>query len=226
MDVRSASRLPYPSGRTGENGPLKVTTVPRFQRLSAARVPRRGIVTTLRPIHGSPPVAALTSFDGATGAVSLGDPALLQPSRVSVEAWVNTTATPNAVNTIVRKRLYGYDLYLNQNGRPAFFTFDRNAAQYLVTGPLSVADGQWHHLVGTYDGGQVCLYVDSQLIACRVAGAIFYGAGAVAIGRDGDCGCSYFTGRIADVAIFGAALSAVQVQAHYVTPVGAPAARS
>jgi hypothetical protein len=160
--------------------------------------------------------AASLRFDGASGFITLGDPAALLPPQVSVEAWVKTTATPQAYNSIVRKRGYGYDLFLNQNGTPGFFIFDANAVQYTTGGPTSVADGSWHHLVGTYNGQQVCLFVDGRQASCQAAGALYYGpGGAVAIGRDGDCACGNFTGSIGEVAIYGTVLSASQVSTHY-----------
>ena len=49
-----------------------------------------------------------------------------------------------------------------------------------------MADGKWHDLVGTYDGGQVRLYVDGkQAGGCAKAASIFYQPDQVAIGRDG-----------------------------------------
>jgi hypothetical protein len=154
-------------------------------------------------------------FDGANGYVSLGDPAALQPAQVSVEAWVNATASNSPVATIVRKRLYGYDLYLTPSGQPAFSIDDSNAIPYGVTGATAVTDGKWHYLVGTYGQGLVCLYVDGVKVSCVSAGNIYYQPGAVAIGRDGDYPGAYFHGRIDDVAIYGTALTAAQVQAHY-----------
>jgi beta-galactosidase len=79
-----------------------------------------------------------------------------------------------------------------------------------------VADGKWHHLVGTYDGGQVCLYVDGkQAGGCAKAASIFYQPDQVAIGRDRGAADGYFTGQIDDVSIYSAALSSQQVSAHY-----------
>ena len=155
---------------------------------------------------------AATAFDGATGYISLGDPAALQPSQVSVEAWVNTT---NPGGIIVRKRFYGYGLALNGAGDPVFGIDDSNAISYNATGSASVADGNWHYLVGTYNSQQVCLYVDGVQANCATAAPIYYQPDLVAIGRDGGASDSYFNGRIDDVAIYGAALNQQQVQTHY-----------
>jgi len=151
-------------------------------------------------------------FDGKTGYVSLGDPTALQPNAVSVEAWINANAGPGM---IVRKRFDGYALSLNPSGQPVFEMNDANAIDYRVTGPTSIANGAWHHVVGTYDGQKVCLYVDGQPAgSCQPAGAIHYAADLVAIGRDGGASDDYFGGRIKDVAIYAKALSPQQVAAH------------
>jgi hypothetical protein len=138
-------------------------------------------------------------FDGSSGYISLGDPA-----------------------AIVRKRLYGYNLYLNPDGTPGFGIDDQNATPYSAGSPAAVTDGKWHHLVGTYDGKQVCLYVDGQQAACQAAGSIYYQPDLVAIGRDGGYSGSYFNGRIDEVTIYGTALSAAQVQAHYLAAIPRP----
>ena len=182
-----------------------------------------GGVTANQPgALGSSPDTAL-GFDGTTGYISLGDPSALQPQQVSVEAWVNTTSTPGNVNAIVRKRFYGYRLGLNQNGTPRFQIENSNAIEYAATGATSVADGHWHYLVGTYNGSQVCLYVDGVAAgACQTAGTIYYSTDLVAIGRDGGAAGGYFTGRIDEVAIYGRALTAAEVQAHYAAALPPP----
>jgi hypothetical protein len=154
-----------------------------------------------------------TVFDGISGAISLGDPAALQPAQVSVEAWINST---HGNGTVVRKRLYGYDLYVDSAGRPVFTIDDANATGYAAQGPSSVTDGKWHYLVGTYNGHQVCVYVDGTLAgSCAPAGAVHYAADQVAIGRDGSAPDGYFTGSIDDVAIYPKFLTAADVSAHF-----------
>jgi hypothetical protein len=153
-------------------------------------------------------------FDGSSGFVALGDPSTLQPSQqLSVEAWIRTRAA-GAPAIIVRKRLYGYELFLDADGVANFGIFDANATEYTARGN-PVTDGAWHHLVGTYDGSNVCIYVDGQRLGCAAAGKVYYQPDQVAIGRDGGFSGSYFNGSIDEVAIYDAALSQTQVQSHF-----------
>jgi Concanavalin A-like lectin/glucanases superfamily len=153
-------------------------------------------------------------FDGSSGFVALGDAGTIQPSQqVSVEAWIRTRAA-GAAASIVRKRLYGYELFLGADGVANFSILDANAMEYTARGN-PVTDGVWHHLVGTYDGSNVCMYVDGERRGCAAAGKIYYQPDLVAIGRDGGFNGSYFNGSIDEVAIYGAALSPAQVQSHF-----------
>ncbi len=156
---------------------------------------------------------AAMSFNGSSSYVSLGDPAALQPRQVSVEAWVKTSSTTPQI--VVRKRFYGYVLAVNSGGLPAFTIDDSLAIGYTAQGQTSIADGKWHYLVGSYDGSTVRLYVDGAQVGAQPAGTIYYQPDLVAIGRDGGAAGSYFSGSIDDVAIYGTALSATRVQAHY-----------
>jgi len=157
-------------------------------------------------------VSGATGFDGQTSAISLDDPAALQPANVSVEAWVNTT---HGNSIVVRKRFYGYVLLLDASGRPVFGIDDANAVEYAAHGATSVTDGAWHYLTGTYDGKQVCVYSDGALSGtCANAATIHYTGDQVTIGRDGSAPGGYFSGSIDDVAIYPRALSAADVRAH------------
>ncbi|MHC4913576.1 MAG: LamG domain-containing protein, partial [Planctomycetota bacterium] len=42
-----------------------------------------------------------------------------------------------------------------------------------VTGSVPVADGQWHHVTGVYDGSTICLYVDGIVDTCLEASGPF-----------------------------------------------------
>ena len=152
------------------------------------------------------------SLDGFNDYVDLGNPANLQPGTVSLSVWFKTTATGGR---IIRKRTYGYGLDVLPTGKISFWINNAAAARFTATSPNAYNDNTWHHAVGVYGGSLVKLYIDGLQVASANAGAIFYGAGAIAIGRDGDYNGSYFKGLIDDVRIFQSELSAQEVLALY-----------
>ncbi len=151
----------------------------------------------------------------------------LQPAgSFSVEAWVKTT-DPDGV--IFRQRFYGYLLWVT-GGRASFETnLGPTGYRNIVTGGLSVADGEWHHLVGVHEvtssGARSLLYVDGELAASVVAPAsagtsvLYDGApDPAALGRDGSACDSRLTslkGNLSHVAIYPRALPAPRVRAHH-----------
>ncbi|PIR08762.1 hypothetical protein COV53_01340, partial [Candidatus Gottesmanbacteria bacterium CG11_big_fil_rev_8_21_14_0_20_37_11] len=68
-------------------------------------------------------------------------------------------------------------------------------------------EGVWHHAVSTYDGSNIKIYVDGQLITtCPGTGTITKSAGGINIGAYSSPGY-VFKGQIDDVKIFNYALS-------------------
>lgn len=148
----------------------------------------------------------------------------LDPQHLSISAWVKTTAPSGWV---FRWRYYGYELTTGGPGNTVLGLAPAGAAV-----PFSLADGQWHNLIATYDESQIKLYVDGLLAATGAdsSGIYYLAGGGVAIGRDGDA-CDgvnpSFKGSLADVAVYGSALSAADVQAQYLAaglsgPLGGP----
>ena len=80
----------------------------------------------------------------------------------------------------------------------------------------AVGNGTWHHLVYTYDSASSTgrLYVDGKLSQFAVYQRAEGGAPA-SIGYDADLK-QYFSGQIAQVAVYSYVLSPEQVRAHYV----------
>ena len=158
-------------------------------------------------------------FDGSGDSVSFGaTPVLSTPSTFTVSAWVNHEAPANAWQSLVDKRdtaYDGYDLYLDKNSR-AFMRVNLET----VTGSTVITPGQWHHVVGIYDGSQLLLYVDGVLDATANVGTLTIDAQAsLLFGENFAGGNSFLHGALDDVRIYDRALSADDVAAlHAATP--------
>jgi hypothetical protein len=165
-------------------------------------------------------------FDGGD-AVVLPDSRTLEPQQVSIEAWVRRQGTPGVYAYVLSKGARAcdtssYGLYTGAGGGLAFYIFD--GAAYTVSpaaAPARVWDGAWHHVVGTYDGHSVRLYVDGGQVAdgSPTDRMIGYGIQSTApfIGTyRGGCVLG-FTGDIDDVRIWSSALTAAAVAALRVT---------
>jgi hypothetical protein len=144
----------------------------------------------------------------------------LQPSAVSVQAWVQAPASPGAFKYIVSKGASSclaasYALYTGTDGGAVFYIF--NGSDYILSPSApasSVWDGAWHHLMGTYDGSTVHLFLDGTEVGSgtSTAGAqISYGLSTsndLFIGNYAPAGCALpFTGNIDEVRIWNQALS-------------------
>ena len=144
----------------------------------------------------------------------------LQPSVVSVQAWVQAPASPGPFQYIVAKGASGciaasYALYTGPDGGAVFYIY--NGSNYILSPSVpasSVWDGGWHHLMGTYDGSSVHLFLDGTEVGAGTPG----GGGQIAynlptsndlfIGNYAPAGCALpFTGNIDEVRIWNQALS-------------------
>lgn len=85
-----------------------------------------------------------------------------------------------------------------------------------ITGGTATLDA-WSHVVGVWDGSSAKLYVNGVDTAAANTGAGGYLASTEAIFSVGayDTGGSASTGFIDEIAFYGAALTAEQIQAHY-----------
>ena len=80
--------------------------------------------------------------------------------------------------------------------------------------------GQWIHMVGTYDGSNIRLYVNGELICTRpISGDIPVDANPITFGMEENDASrrmlSFFNGRIDEVKMFNRNLSASEIQSLY-----------
>jgi len=164
---------------------------------------------------------AAYEFNGTSDYIWLASPSSLKVSPFAVATWFKSSGGYSTTQIIYRWRLYGMSLLVSfNNSRKCTAGYGNTADEgFTVFSTTNCDDGKWHHLVSSYNGSTLKLYVDGQLVANQIAnGQVYYGAGGAAIGRDGDWSDSFFKGVLDDLRIYGRSLSAEEVQALYQMP--------
>ncbi|MBV9096352.1 MAG: LamG domain-containing protein [Streptosporangiaceae bacterium] len=188
------------------------------------------------PMSGS----TATSFNGSSGNV-VSQNTVVGPQTFSIELWFKTTTNTGGKLIGLGNSQSGmssnYDrhIYMMNDGQLVFGIWN-NQTETIET-PDVYNDGQWHHVVATYDatnttGPNMALYLDGHLIGTATSSSAQAYTGYWRVGGDNLNGWNldpwggnsqgttepysyYFTGSIADVAVYPSALSAAQVLAHY-----------
>ncbi len=175
------------------------------------------------------------SLDGVDDYVTVPNDPSLNPNTMTVMAWYRTTSfAGNGNNAIVQKAYiahsppyYQYHLGVSGDQYPyapgAGFGFGVAAGGVfdgVGTPPGFWSPGRWYHLVGTYDGTAIKLYVDGALIGSRAAsGAVADYGRPLLIGGFANfvapASLDFTPGMIDEVALFDRALSASEIQAIY-----------
>ena len=168
-------------------------------------------------------------FDGTAGTkVDVAYASKLNPPLFSVECWVQSAGTTNALECPIASRdvspAAGYFFEISADRH---WTLQLGTAFGWQTnyGP-AVVPGKWTFLAGVFDGSNQLFYVDGQLVAQTNAQLMSntnrplrFGAGATE-----STGGEYFSGKLDEVALFDYALSPAQVLQHYQNAFQAPVA--
>ena len=157
-------------------------------------------------------------FDGVDDYVDCGKNADLDiVNEITIAAWVKTNDSGNSdFNTYVTKGDAAYGLKHHETNNLEFVIYDGawHVAHYPVD---SSFNGAWHHLVGTYDGRALKLYVDGALktttpdAGCIIAINDFN----LNIARNSDRTERFYDGAIDDVRIYNYALGADNIGTLY-----------
>jgi YD repeat-containing protein len=160
------------------------------------------------------------SFDGVDDYVQVPNSAALNPTRVSVEAWVKSnTSTWNAYGYIVSHR-DAYILHPNVGTKSLTFNiYDGSSWAYVTwTAPDSFDLTQWHHYAGTFDGATMRLFADGAEVASNPwSGNINTSStNPLYIGRDDpSAGPRFGNASIDEAAVYPTALSTSRIASHY-----------
>lgn len=177
------------------------------------------------------------SMDGSSGYVQVPSSSALNPSaHVTVEAWVNPSTGQFAdQKAIVMK---GYTSHSSPYYQYGLTMLDSSSAPKDVTFWATVGGGlryvdminsgwtysSWNHIVGTYDGSALRLYVNGILQASTAASGALSGYSTVLdIGAYENLAKNstyLYGGALDEVAVYGSALSQARINAHYLAATG------
>jgi len=146
-------------------------------------------------------------------------------SAFSLEAWVKPTTVDATSRRLFSKEwsnssgIQGYDLV--QSSSKLQFARLRNGAYQAATAP-SLAVGRTYHVVATYDGSAMRLYVNGALVStgASTTQSVVEGTSVFTIGAKASGGGN-FAGTIDEAAVYTGALSDQQVTDHYKVGMGA-----
>lgn len=166
-------------------------------------------------------------FGGVSSVVTVADaPALAfaGTAAFAVEAWVRLDAAPTTYARLVAHEATGQGWALQFNTGDAGVRLVRSdgaGSDYLGWGAdATLALGTWHHVVATYDGATMALYVDGALKqTVGSTRAVVAAATPLTLGKASHYPGQYLAGDLDEVAVYATALSAARVQAHYVAGV-------
>lgn len=169
------------------------------------------------------------NFDG-TGRVQVPDSLLLEPSEITVEAWVKKDGSPGSCKYIVSKDLTdrggysSYGLYTGSGGIRFYIGYASNWIGSPKAPASAVWDGEWHHVAGTFDGLNIKLYLDGVQVdgaTSTIEDIYYFGTGNLYIGDFTNSSKLAFSGTIDEVRIWNRALIAEEIWDNFLlVPVG------
>jgi len=163
------------------------------------------------------------SFDGVNDYISLPRASVLETGnasthRLSASAWIkDTSGGASGWGNVIGTGDGGW--LLARNGSSGMLAAFWLSSGGLVTASSStnISDGRWHHVVMTYDGSAVHLYVDEVHTSTSTSGGSIqnlYNKG-VLIGENAGATGRYWKGLLDDVRIYDYAVSATEVEQMY-----------
>jgi hypothetical protein len=157
-----------------------------------------------------------TAFNGANGTVRVPDAGSLDlTSAITLEAWIKPSSIPASGDfASILTKAESYTLQFN--GPRLEFTVMQSGTRRRVQAPAgAVVAGSSYHVVGTYDGVNQRLYVNgTQVATAALTGGATVTANPLQL-ASWDGTMEFFRGTLDEVAVYGTALSATRVRAHF-----------
>jgi hypothetical protein len=161
-------------------------------------------------------------FGGVDGRVSVPNAAQLGPDFLSMEALVRWDGGNGFQQRVLEKSFFGggeqasYGLSILDDGRIQV-EYRAGGGPSIHTTLLALGEGDAAHIVATFDGANVFVYVDGVLVLAEsiaFPGALQDGLNALGLGNQTERNRP-FNGLIDEIALYNYALSEERVREHY-----------
>ena len=171
---------------------------------------------TWQPAGGK--VGGALDLDGDGDLVDIGEESKFDATAgVTVAAWIKIDTWSKPWQAIVTKGDSAWRIQRNQETSTLEFacsgvSVPDGSIYGSLYGQTDITPGQWHHIVGVYDGSNMALYIDGTLDAAQKAsGPISANDLPVLIGANAEMADRFFDGAIDDVRVYNYGLSAAAV---------------
>lgn len=162
-------------------------------------------------------------FDGLDDKIVIADNAALNPtSAITVEAWINATTWRNNISdgSIIAKDVNapnrGYVLRCGKNGSIEFMISD-NGSWKAASSPSTMLTNRWYHIAGVFDGSNVILFINGEMIARTPASSLSPSPTNLFIGENPTYSGRTFNGLIDEVRIWNVARTQNDIQNNMAT---------
>ena len=167
-------------------------------------------------------ITTAATFDGVNDYVQVANTTGVPVGATArtFELWFKTSSANRQVlySYGSRANAQEYGLWLNAGGTA--MTAWGYASDTIFTMPAALNNGAWHHVVQTYSGTTMTIYIDGVALTpqtvtrATVMNQYWLGIGAVIDPADSNSG-GFFAGQIDDVSLYTTALDATTVTNHY-----------
>lgn len=163
------------------------------------------------------------NFDGNNDLITVPHNSQLSVfgTAISISVFIRPNFTKSAPNNMLiidktANNNSAYRLMFNRDIDDFRFRIFTTSAQNCDTIGLPWAAGEWHHLGGTYDGSNICIYWDGVLKnTVAKTGNITTSLDDFTIGMQADASLYPFNGQLDDIRVWNRALSAAEVMDYY-----------